>query len=460
MVMMRTHTCGELNAKHANKKATLCGWVDTHRVKGKISFILLRDRYGIMQVFVNPELTKNIGELKRETVIQVKGTVKKRPREQVKKGMETGDIELSAEDVKILNLSEPLPLELGDKVDTSEETRLKYRFLDLRNSRMQKNLILRHNVNKAIRDFMSKQGLLELETPILGKSTPEGARDYLVPSRTHKGKFFALPQSPQLFKQLFMVSGFDKYFQIVKCFRDEDLRADRQPEFTQLDVEMSFVDENDVYDAMERLMKYVWKQVLGAEIKTPFQRITHEEAMKKYKTDKPDLRKNKKDPKEFRFVWITDFPLLEWNEEDKRYYAMHHPFTSPKDEDISLLESKPEKARAKAYDLVLNGVELGGGSIRIHKKELQEKMFRALGISKKEAELKFEFLLNAFRYGAPPHGGIAFGLDRIVMLMADEKSIRDVIAFPKTNDARDLMLNAPSDVHHMQTDELGIRIKP
>lgn len=460
MVMMRTHTCGELKAKHANKKVTLAGWVDTHRVKGKIGFILLRDRYGITQVFVSPELTKKIGELKRETVIQVKGTVKKRPREQVKKGMETGEIELSADDVKILNLSEPLPLEIGDNVDTSEETRLKYRFLDLRSRKMQRNLILRHNVNKAIRDFMSKEGFLELETPILGKSTPEGARDYLVPSRTQKGKFFALPQSPQLFKQLFMVSGFDKYFQIVKCFRDEDLRADRQPEFTQLDVEMSFVDEDDVYDAMERLMKYVWKQVLGVNIKTPFQRITYDEAMKKYKTDKPDLRKNKKDPKEFKFVWIVDFPLLEWNEGDKRYYAMHHPFTSPKDEDVPLLESKPEKAKAKAYDLVLNGVELGGGSIRIHKKELQEKMFKALGISKKEAELKFEFLLNAFRYGAPPHGGIAFGLDRIVMLMADEKSIREVIAFPKTNDARDLMLNAPSDVHHMQTDELGIKIKP
>lgn len=460
MVMMRTHTCGELRGKHAGKKVTLAGWVDTHRVKGKISFILLRDRYGITQVFVNPELTKKTGELRRETVIQVKGTVKKRPKDQVKKELSTGGIEVDASGINILNPSEPLPMEPANRAGNSEETRLKYRFLDLRNSKMQKNLMIRHMVNKAIRDFLDREGFLELETPILGKSTPEGARDYLVPSRTQKGKFFALPQSPQLFKQLFMVSGFDKYFQIVKCFRDEDLRSDRQPEFTQLDVEMSFVEEDDIYGVIEQLMKYVWKQVLGVDIKIPFQRITYQESMKKYSTDKPDLRKDKKDPKEYRFVWVTDFPLLEWNKEDKRYYAMHHPFTSPKDEDVQLLDSGPEKARAKAYDMVLNGVELGGGSIRIHKRELQEKMFKVLGISRKEAELKFDFLLKAFRYGAPPHGGIAFGLDRIVMLMAGEKSIRDVIAFPKTNDARDLMLDAPSDVHHMQTDELGIRIKP
>jgi aspartyl-tRNA synthetase len=459
MVMMRTHTCGELRKKHANKRVTLAGWVDTHRVKGKISFILLRDRYGTTQVFAGPSLTKKIGELRRESVIQVKGKVKKRPKDQVNREMPTGEIELAADEIRVLNAAAPLPLELDENVKSSEETRLRYRFLDLRKRRMQRNLILRHRVSKAIRDFLDGEGFLELETSMLGKSTPEGARDYLVPSRNQKGKFFALPQSPQLFKQLFMVSGFDKYFQIVRCFRDEDLRADRQPEFTQLDVEMSFVEEEDVLDVMERLMRYVWKQVLGVSIKVPFERISYAESMRKYKTDKPDLRKDK-NTKDFRFVWITDFPLLEWNQEEKRYYAMHHPFTSPKEEDVPLLESRPEKARAKAYDLVLNGVELGGGSIRIHKRELQEKMFRALGISEKESKLKFDFLLKALSYGAPPHGGIAFGLDRIVMMMANEKSIRDVIAFPKTNDARDLMLDAPSDVHHMQMDELGIRIKP
>ena len=460
MIMMRTHTCGELRAKHANKRVTLCGWVETHRVKGKISFILLRDRYGVAQVFAGPGLTGKTGELRRESIIQVKGTVRKRPKDQVKKDMPTGEVEVGAEDIIILNPSEPLPLELDEKIESSEETRMKYRFLDLRKGRMQKNLILRHRVSKAIRDFMDREGFLELETPVLGKSTPEGARDYLVPSRIHKGKFYALPQSPQLFKQLFMVAGYDRYFQIARCFRDEDLRADRQPEFTQLDVEMSFVEEKDIFDVMERLMKHVWKQVLGIDVKIPFERISYTEAMEKHGTDKPDLRKNRKDPKEFRFAWITDFPLLEWNQGDKRYYAMHHPFTSPKDEDIPLLDSRPEKARAKAYDLVLNGVELGGGSIRIHRREIQEKMFRALGISEKEAGMKFAFLLSALRYGAPPHGGIAFGLDRIVMLMAGEESIREVIAFPKNKDARDLMLDAPSDVHHMQTDELGINIKP
>ena len=457
--MLRTHTCGELRKKHAGKKVTLCGWVDTHRIQGKLSFIVLRDRYGKTQIFVNPELTAKLGELKREGVIQVKGEVKKRPSNQVKEELDTGEIEINAVDVEVLSPAAPLPLELDESIASTEETRLKYRFLDLRKKRMQKNLALRHKVNKAIRDFMDKEGFLELETPILAKSTPEGARDYLVPSRVYKGKFYALPQSPQLFKQLFMVAGYDKYFQIVKCFRDEDLRADRQPEFTQLDVEMSFVTEDDVYDVNERLMKYVFKQVFGVDLKLPFERISYADAMEKYKTDKPDLRKDKKNKNEWKFVWITDFPLLEWDEEEKRFYAMHHPFTSPKPEDIALMEKEPAKVRARAYDLVLNGAEIAGGSIRIHDLELQKKMFKALGISDKEAELKFSFLLNAFKYGAPPHGGIAYGLDRLVMLMAGEETIREVIAFPKNKDAKDLMLDAPSDVHHMQMEELGLHIK-
>jgi len=458
--MLRTHTCGELRAKDAGKKVILCGWVDTHRIQGRLSFIMLRDRYGIVQVFVNSELTKELGEIRRESVIRVRGEVKKRPANQVKKELLTGEIEVSADEINILSRAAPLPLELDESVESTEETRLKYRFLDLRKRRLQRNLILRHKVCKAIRDFMDKEGFLELETPILSKSTPEGARDYLVPSRIYKGKFYALPQSPQLFKQLLMVAGYDKYFQMARCFRDEDLRADRQPEFTQLDIEMSFVEEEDVYDINERLLRYVWKQVLGVDLKIPFKRISYENAMKKYKTDKPDLRKDKKSRDEWEFVWITDFPLLEWNEEEKRYYAMHHPFTSPKPEDIPLMDKQPARVRARAYDLVLNGFEIAGGSIRIHDSELQKKMFRVLGISEKEAESKFKFLLEAFKYGVPPHGGIAFGLDRMVMLMAGENSIREVIAFPKNKDAKDLMLEAPSDVHHMQMEELGLRIKP
>jgi aspartyl-tRNA synthetase len=457
--MLRTHTCGELRCTDAGKKVALCGWVETHRIQGKLSFILLRDRYGITQVFVNPTLTKELGEIRRESVLQVKGEVKKRPDNQVRKEMSTGEIELSAENIEVLNPADPLPLELDESIESTEDIRLKWRFLDLRKARLQKNLILRHKVCKAMRDFLDKEGFLELETPILAKSTPEGARDYLVPSRIYKGKFYALPQSPQLFKQLFMVAGYDKYFQIAKCFRDEDLRADRQPEFTQLDLEMSFPEEKDVQDVIERLLQYIWKQVLGIEIKIPFQRITYSEAMSKYKTDKPDLRIDKSNKKEYAFEWVVDFPLLEWNEEENRYQAMHHPFTSPKTEDISLMDSEPDKVRAKAYDVVLNGTELGGGSIRIHSRELQNKMFKCLGIDEKQAELKFSFLLNAFKYGAPPHGGIALGLDRMIMLMAGENSIKEVIAYPKNKDAKDLMLDAPSTVHNMQMDELGLKIR-
>lgn len=455
--MLRTNTCGELRAEHANRNVVLCGWVETHRIQGKISFILLRDRYGITQIFVNPEITRAIGSLRNETVIQVYGEVKKRPENQVRKEMSTGEIEISANKIEILNAADPLPLDLNENVEPDEDTRLKYRFLDLRKKRMQRNLLLRHKIVKSMRDFLDKQGFLEIETPILGRSTPEGARDYLVPSRVYKGKFYALPQSPQLYKQLSMVAGYDKYFQIARCFRDEDSRSDRQPEFTQLDIEMSFVEEKDVHELMELLMKHVWKDVLNVDLKIPFQKLTYEESMKKYKSDKPDLRKNTKDPNEYAFEWIVDFPLVEWSKEDNKYNATHHPFTSPKKEDVHFLEKNPEKAKSICYDLVLNGYELGSGSIRIHQREVQSKVFKVLGISDKEAEMKFGFLLNAFRYGAPPHGGIAIGIDRITMIVANELSLREVIAFPKNKEARDLMQDAPNDVDAKQLKELGIK---
>ena len=454
--MLRTHTCGELNKEHVDKDVVLCGWVDAHRIQGRISFILLRDRYGITQIFVDPKITKEIGELRRESVVQIKGKVNARPEKQVNKELSTGDVELCATEVIVLNEAEAVPLELDESVESTEETRLKYRFLDLRKKKLQNNMIMRHNVLKSMRDFFHSEKFLEIETPVLAKSTPEGARDYLVPSRVHPGSFFALPQSPQLFKQLLMVSGYDRYCQIVKCYRDEDLRADRQPEFTQLDLEMSFVDEEDIYSLIEKMLKHVWKTVLDKDLEIPFQRMTHKEAMEKHKSDKPDLRKDKE---EFKFLWVVDFPLLEYDEESKRYKAMHHPFTTVKDEDIELLDKSPEKARSKGYDLVLNGSEVAGGSIRIHKRELQEKMFKALGISKEEANEKFGFLLDAFKFGAPPHGGIAFGLDRLVALICKEDSIREVIAFPKNKEAKDLMLDAPSEVSKEQLDELGIRKK-
>ena len=454
--MLRTHNCGELTKNDAGQKATLSGWVDNIKLRSKLGFVNLRDRYGITQVFLNQALCDKLKDVKREAVLQVKGIIKARPEANPK--LKTGEIELVAEEVEILNNSEPLPLEL-EGVENTEETRLKYRYLDLRTQKMQKNLQIRHKLTKAVRDYLDQNNFLEIETPILGKSTPEGARDYLVPSRLQKGKFYALPQSPQLFKQLCMVGGLDRYFQIAKCFRDEDLRQDRQPEFTQVDIEMSFIDQEDIINLIEGMIKYTLKEVRGVDVKTPFQRITYDEAIKKYKSDKPDLRENKDDKNEFAFCWVVDFPLLEWNEEEKRFYAMHHPFTSPKDEDLELLEKSPAKVRAKAYDIVLNGLELGGGSIRIHRRDVQERMFKALGISKEEAEQKFGFLLSAFKYGAPPHGGLAIGLDRFSALLAGEDAIRDVIAFPKNKDAIDIMLDSPSEVSSDQLNILGIEAK-
>jgi len=585
--MKRTHTCGELTEKSKGKKAILQGWVSKRRDHGKLIFIDLRDRYGVTQVVFNPKDSKEAHQkadkLGKEFVVQVIGKVEKRPKGTENKEIKTGKIELQATGLEILNPSEaPLPIELDSHLLAGEEQRLKYRFLDLRRPELQGNIILRHKVVKAFRDFFDKENFLEIETPFLAKSTPEGARDFLVPSRTKPGNFYALPQSPQLFKQILMVSGFDRYMQIVRCFRDEDLRADRQLEFTQVDVEMAFVDTEDVLDITERAIQHVFKEALGFKIKTPLPRMTFDEAMNNYGSDKPDTRfetklvdvteemkgtdfgifnsviekggvikalnvengckkLNKKDvdkltdvaklykakglmsiwvkgkeiesqiakflpektlkallsktkaksddlvllvadswntactslgyvrlavgeklnlidKKKWNLLWVMDFPLLEWSDEEQRFQAMHHPFTSPKDEDLKLLDSQPEKAKAKAYDLVLNGSEIGGGSIRIHNGELQEKMFKALGISKEEAEQKFGFLLSAFKYGAPPHGGIALGLDRVIALMSGSESIREVIAFPKNKAGISLMDNAPSEVSEKQLKELSLKL--
>ena len=453
--MLRTHNCGELNKKHNNKTVKLCGWVDQIRTFGKIGFLKIRDRYGSTQAFLNPQLAKEFGQLRKESVILLEGKVQLRPKKDINKKMPTGEIELSAENIEILNESEIIPLDL-EKIKSTEEIRLKYRYLDLRREHMQKNIQLRHKTAKAVRDFLDKENFLEIETPMMAKSTPEGARDYLIPSRVQKGKFYALPQSPQLFKQLLMVAGFDKYFQMVRCFRDEDLRSDRQPEFTQIDMEMSFIEEEDIYSLLEKMMKHIFKEVLDVEIKIPFPRITHKEAMNKYHTDRPHL---KKDTHKYSFLWVIDFPLFDYNKDEKRFVSTHHPFTMPKDEDLKNLEKTPEKAKSKAYDLVLNGEEIAGGSIRIHKEDIQKSIFKALKINDKEAKEKFGFLLDAFKYGAPPHGGIAFGFDRLVAIMCGEDSIRDVIAFPKNKDAKDLMLNAPSSVNKSQLNELGLKTK-
>ncbi|MFH1682412.1 MAG: aspartate--tRNA ligase, partial [Candidatus Woesearchaeota archaeon] len=431
--MLRTHTCGELNKKDAGKQVILCGWVDSVRISGKIGFLDLRDRYGKTQVFLNKDLAHDFRNLNKEDILQIKGEVKARPENQIKeKG--TGEIELGAQEITLLKKIPALPLDLSGEIESTEETRLKYRYLDLRREEMQQSLLIRHKLTKAIFDYLDQQGFLNLETPVLAKSTPEGARDYLVPSRTFPGNFFALPQSPQTFKQLLMVSGYDRYFQIARCFRDEDLRADRQPEFTQLDIEMSFVEEEDIYALNEGLMKFVFKEVLGEEIQIPFPRLSYAEAMKKYQTDKPDLRKETK--QKFAFVWITNFPMFEFSETENRFMSMHHPFTSPDLEEVKFLQDHKEKVMSRAYDLVLNGYELGGGSIRISDEELQKEVFQALGINEKEQRQKFGFLLDALRF-APPHGGIAFGIDRWAMIIAGKESIREVIAFPKNKEAKD-----------------------
>ena len=448
--MLRTHTCGELRKSHVGKDITLCGWVDTIREHGKISFIDLRDRYGKTQIIL---IGKH--DLKNEYVISVTGKVQERKKGTENKELPTGEVEVFSENLEILNSSEILPFEIN-KSGVNEEIRLQYRFLDLRNSDIQKNLYLRHKLVKSFRDFFDKEGFIEIETPLLGKSTPEGARDYVVPSRINPGKFYALPQSPQLYKQLLMVAGYDRYFQIAKCLRDEDLRADRQPEFTQIDAEMSFVNEEDIYSVVEKALKHALKDVLNIDIKIPFQRVPYADSIFKYKTDKPDLRKNKSDNDELAFTWITEFPMFEYNKEEKKIDAAHHPFCMPND--IKNIKKDPLKLKARTYDLVLNGTELLSGSVRIHIPSVQKEVFEVLGLKEKEMQEKFGFLLNAFSYGAPPHAGFAIGFDRLVQILLKAPSIREVIAFPKNKDARDIMLDAPSPLGDKQLKEVHIKL--
>ncbi|WP_430886303.1 aspartate--tRNA ligase [Fusibacter sp. JL216-2] len=580
----RTHYCGQLREEHIGQIVTLMGWVQKKRNLGALVFVDLRDREGVAQVMFDPDLSRQAFEKAEKTrgefVLAVTGEVRRR--ESINENIPTGYVEVFAKELKVISESEVPPIHINDDDKAGEQLRLKYRYLDLRKPKMQKRLRFRYKVSKIIRDFLDEEGFIDLETPILTKPTPEGARDYLVPSRVQQGKFFALPQSPQLFKQLFMVSGFDKYFQIVKCFRDEDLRADRQPEFTQVDIEMSFVEEEDVLAMNERLIQRVFKDALDYDVQLPLPRMPYKEAMERFGSDKPDTRfgfelkslnevlaksefqvfsgaissggmvkainangragevskkkiKNLEkfvktygakglawmklteegiespvakflsedeingiietmeaktgdmifivadkssvvydslgalrvelakqfdmlDDSQFNLLWVTEFPLFEYDEDEGRYYAMHHPFTSPMDEDIDKVESDPGNARAKAYDIVLNGVELGGGSIRIHDAGLQKTMFKALGLSEEETNEKFGFLLEAFKYGTPPHGGVAFGLDRFVMLLIGAENIREVIAFPKTQDAKCLMTDAPSLADPNQLVELGIEL--
>lgn len=583
--LKRSHMCSELGLSNVGEKVTIMGWAHKRRDLGGVIFVDLRDRSGILQIVFNnaisEEVFKKAESIRSEYVLAAIGEVVKRSPETVNPKIPTGEIEIMVSELRVLSKSETPPIYIEEDSDVNESVRLKHRYIDLRRPDMQRNFILRHKVAKIARDYYDENGFLEVETPILTKSTPEGARDYLVPSRVHPGKFFALPQSPQLFKQLLMVSGFDRYFQIAKCFRDEDLRADRQPEFTQIDIEMSFVNVEDVLTVNEGFIKRAFKEAMDIDIETPIKRIPYQEAMDRYGSDKPDIRfgfelkdlsdivancgfkvfadavknggsvrainakgcgakfsrreidslvdfvkiykakgmawivveenelksaitkflsedeikgilerveaepgdlicfsadKNDivydslgqlrlelarrldiLDKNEYKFVWVTEFPLYEYDEEEKRYVAKHHPFTSPMDEDIDFLETDPGKVRAKAYDIVLNGVEIGGGSIRIHSQELQSKMFELLGFSEEEAWARFGFLLEAFKYGTPPHGGMAYGLDRLIMIMAGKNSIRDVIAFPKVQNASCLMTNAPDVVEVKQLKELHIK---
>ncbi len=581
--MYRTHTCGELRLENVNADVCLSGWVQKIRNLGAMTFIDLRDRYGITQLVVeetaSEELKRQINGLGREFVIQVKGKVVERANKNHK--IPTGDIEILLNEINVLSHSEIPPFTIEDNTDGGDESRMKYRYLDLRRQMVRKNLELRHRMAHLVRNYLDTQHFMEVETPVLIKSTPEGARDFVVPSRMNQGQFYALPQSPQTFKQLLMVAGFDRYYQIVKCFRDEDLRADRQPEFTQIDCEMSFVEQQDVLRIFEGMVRHLFKEIKGIDI-PELQRMTWHDAMEYYGCDKPDLRfdmkfvnltvpaqtkdftvfnsaeyvgaicaprcasytrkqldeltefvkrpqigakglvyvkynedgtlkssvdkfyneedlknwaetcqakpgdlllilcgpKNKtlsqlcelrlemgnrlglRDKDVFKPLWVVDFPLLEWDEETQRFYAMHHPFTSPKPEDIDMMESNPGAVRANAYDMVINGVEVGGGSIRIHDNQLQQRMFKCLGFTPEQAEKQFGFLLNAFKYGAPPHGGIAFGFDRLVSMFAGLDSIRDTIAFPKNNSGRDVMIDSPSEISAEQFKELGIKLNP
>jgi len=446
---------------HIGQKVTIEGWVDSRRDHGKIIFLDVRDRWGIVQVVCipsNKEAYQNAEKVRGEFVVRIEGQANQRPDNMANDKIPTGNVEVLAENFEILATSETPPFEIEDTSKINEEVRLKYRYLDLRTSRMRENLVKRHQAIQFIREWLTKKDFLEIETPILTKSTPEGARDFVVPSRLQKGKFYALPQAPQQYKQLLMVAGIEKYFQIARCFRDEDTRGDRQPEFTQLDLEMSFVESEDILGILEELyIDLIEKVYPNKKITKPFARITWQETMDKYKTDKPDLRKNKKDNEELTFVWVTEFPLFDYDKKEKRLDPIHHPFTAFHEEDAELLETDPTKVRSHAYDLVLNGEELGSGSIRINNKEIQSKIFELLGLPKKEIDERFGHLLESFEYGVPPHGGIALGIDRLIMILQGEESIREVIAFPKTQEGKDLMMNAPSSVDPGQLKDIHIK---
>ena len=462
------------------EKVKVSGWVNARRDHGKLIFIDLRDRTGLLQVVfnsANKDLWKLADALRPEWVVSIEGLVKKRPENLRNSKIETGNVELEAEVLEVLNESKTPPFEIGDKSKIGEELRMEYRYLDLRDPKMQKNLEKKSEVLRFLNNYLKEQKFIEIETPDLTKGTPEGAREFVVPSRKHSGKFYVLPQSPQQFKQLLMVAGLERYFQIARCFRDEDSRGDRQPEFTQLDIEMSFVEEDDVMNLIEETLINLIKKIFPEKkiLKKPFPRVDYDEAMVKYKTDKPDLRKDKNNSNELAFAWVVNMPLLEYSETEKKWVSSHHPFTTPADSSAKALASAealakegksveldmnhPEKMKAKAYDLILNGYEIGGGSIRIHKRELQNKIFEILGLKTSEIEARFGHMLKAFEYGAPPHGGIALGLDRLMMILMNESSIREVIAFPKTGDDRDLLMVAPSEINDKQLKELHIEIK-
>jgi len=448
--------------KFTNKSIVMFGWVAARRDHGKIIFIDLRDRWGITQIVFDEKIYEKASKLSQEDVIKVEGEVKKRPEGLQNPKIISGKVELQAQDLEILAKSKTPPFEISkDTKSVSEDLRMEYRYLDLRSERMKRNLEMRNKVVKFIRNYLLERDFIEVETPNLTKATPEGARDYLVPSRQQPGKFYALPQSPQQYKQLLMVAGVEKYFQIARCFRDEDPRGDRQPEHTQLDLEMSFVDQEDILHLIEGLYTELVKKLFPEKkiTEAPWPRLKYDEVIKKYGTDRPDLRKNKKDPNELAFCYIIDWPEFAWNKEEKRWDPHHHIFTSPKQEDLNLLDKDPAKVRSWQHDLVLNGEEIAGGSIRITDPKIQAKVLELVGISKEDAQKKFGHLLKAFEYGVPPHGGIAPGIDRFCMILAGEESIREVIAFPKTGDGRDLLMNAPSEVDEAQLKELKIEIK-
>src|SRR5271167_3205324 len=457
--LQRTHYCGELRVKDENRPILIMGWVAKRRDLGNLLFLDVRDRTGIVQVVFNketqPAAHAKAEQARGEFVVAVEGKVIKR--QKANPEIATGEVELIATKLHILNNAKTPPFPIEDEINAAEETRLRYRYLDLRRPKPHRNLALRHKIVLEIRKTMDEMSFLEIETPMLTRSTPEGARDYLVPSRVHHGQFYALPQSPQIFKQILMIGGLDRYFQIVKCFRDEDLRADRQPEFTQLDMEMSFVDQDFIFDLTERMYKQIFKEVLNIDLPIPFPRMTHAEAVAKYNSDKPDIRQDKNNPREFAFLWVVDFPLFKYNTEEKRWDSEHHPFTGLNPEDVHLLESgQYAKIRGRCYDLVLNGNEIGSGSVRIHRRELQQKIFDIIGIAPEEAQKRFGFLLRAFEYGAPPHAGVAYGIDRVVTIITGNESIRDCIAFPKTQKGTCLMTDAPSDVDAKQLKDLGL----